>query len=62
MRLIAKIIQIEPELFQSHRNDDLDINPVIVPGFFLDVCRYRKGSLHSLKILNAEIEAADQPM
>ncbi len=64
MRLIAQIIQIEPELFQSHWNDDLDINPIIIPTFFLDVCRYRKGSLHNLnpKFRNRSRRFNDLPL
>src|ERR1700758_5258483 len=64
MRLIAKVIQIEPELFYSHRNDDLDINPVIISGLLLDVCRYRKGSLHNLnpKCRNRSRKFNDAPL
>src|SRR6516164_2555709 len=47
-RLISKIVQIEPELFQGLWNNDLNINPVIVSRFFFNGRCNRKGGLHNL--------------
>ena len=48
MRLIHEFVQIQSEFFEGHWNNDFDVDPVVVSGLFLDVCRYREGSLHNL--------------
>jgi len=48
VRVIYEFIQIQSEFLEGHWYNDFDVDPVVISGFFLDVCRDREGSIHSL--------------
>ena len=58
MRLINEFVQVQSELFESHWNNDFDIDPVVISGFFLDGGRYCEGSIHMFIVI-CETDAAD---
>jgi hypothetical protein len=57
-RLVHEFVEIQSEFFGSYRDDDLNINPVIVARFFLDVGRDSEGSFHILDSV-CDMDAAD---
>jgi hypothetical protein len=48
MRLIDKLVQIQAKFLEGDRYNYFDIDPVVISGFFFDVCRYCEGSIHIL--------------
>jgi hypothetical protein len=48
MRVIYEFVQVQSEFLEGHWNNNFDVDPVVISGFFLDVCRYREGSIHNL--------------
>jgi hypothetical protein len=58
-RLVHKFVEIQSEFLGSYRDDDFNINPVIVAKFFLDVGRDSEGSFHILDSV-CDMDAADR--
>ena len=48
MRLINEFVQVQSEFFEGYWNNDFDIDPVVIAGFFLDGGRYCERSIHNL--------------
>jgi hypothetical protein len=59
MRLINELIQVQSEFFERHWNNNFDIDPVVISGFFLDGGRYCEGSIHNNLHRDCQKDAAE---